>query len=100
MRPADLVLPLVLTGCAAFDPPGFALTCEDGTAGRGVIGPNGLALTYSPGPAGTQAVVGLNRAHSGSGVPWQGVEIELWERQGEARLTAPGREPTACAIGP
>ena len=100
MRPADLVLPLVLTGCAALDPPGFALTCEDGTAGRGVIGPNGLALTYSPGPAGTQAVVGLNRAHSGSGVRWQGVEIELWEQGGEAMLTAPGRAPTTCAVGP
>ena len=100
MRPANLALLAALAGCASFDPPGFAIACDDGTVGRGVIGPRGLALTYSPGPAGTQAVAGLNRVPSGSGVRWQGVEIELWEQGGEAMLTAPGREPTTCAVGP
>ena len=101
MHIRELTAALVLLGgCATFDPPGFALTCEDGTSGRGVIGPNGLALTYAPGPAGNQAVVGLNRVPSGSGVRWQGVEIELWEQGGEAMLTAPGRTPTTCTVGP
>lgn len=100
MLKASLAVLTILAGCASFDPPGFALRCEDGTKGRGVIGPNGLALTYSPGPAGTQAVAGLNRIPAGSGVRWRGVEIELWEKGGEAMLTAPGREPTTCMVGP
>ena len=100
MPRTDLALLLALAGCATFDPPGFALSCADGTTGRGVIGANGLALTYSPGPVGAQGVAGLNRVPSGSGVRWQGVGIELWEQGGEAMLSAPGREPTTCAVGP
>ena len=100
MRRAETLLLLALAGCSTFDAPGFSIACADGTNGRAVIGPRGMALTYTPGPAGGQAVAGLNQVQSASGVRWQGVEIELWEHQGEAMLTAPGREPTTCAVGP
>ena len=102
MRPSRIALILlaVLPGCASFDPPGFALSCADGTTGRGVIGPEGLALSYAPGPAGGRAVAGLTQVPSASGVHWRGIEIDLWEKGGTAMLSTPGRTETTCTTGP